>query len=288
VASRHASGVGVDAIEFFSDEMERSFKKTSELEASLEHAIDAGELRLEYQPIVDAQTRELVAGEALIRWTSPLRGAVPPDVFIPIAEESGLIQRLSDWVVERAFADVASWREAGLVPVRVSVNIPASQVSGRLSEKIGELLRDGRARPEDIGIELTESDQLVGSEGAQRVLAEIRAMGLTISIDDFGTGYSSLDYLRRFKVDVVKIDRSFLQGVPDDEGDCDLTRAAIAVGRALGLRTIAEGCETEAQLQFLRESECDSVQGYLFGASMSTTDFAKLIADANQGVGSEL
>jgi len=282
VAARHDVGVGVDAIEFFSDQMERSFKKTSELEASLERAIDGGELRLEYQPIVDAQTRCLVGGEALVRWMCPERGPIPPDVFIPIAEESGLIQRLGEWVLRKAFEDVGAWRDAGLVPVRISINVAASQVTRSLCDLIADLVLAGPARPEDFGIELTESNVLVESERAQRVLQRIREMGLTISIDDFGTGYSSLDYLRRFQVDVVKIDRSFLQGVPNDEGDCDLTRAAIAVGRALGLRTVAEGCETEAQLEFLRAAQCDTVQGWLFSPSISASDFAKLVSETNR------
>ncbi len=281
VASRHVVGVGVDSIEFFSDEMERTYRKASEVESSLEHAIDAGHLRLEYQPIVDAQTRQLVGGEALLRWTCPVRGVIPPDVFIGIAEESGLIQRLGEWALRRAFADIGEWRGRGLQPVRISVNVSASQVTRSLCDLVADLIQIGQARPEDIGLELTESDVLVESERAQRVLQQIRKMGLTISIDDFGTGYSSLDYLRRFEVDVVKIDRSFLQGVPENESDRDLTRAAIAVGRALGLRTIAEGCETEEQLQFLRDAQCDSVQGWLFGAAMSASDFAKLIAEAN-------
>ncbi len=282
VAGRHAVATGVDSVEFFSDSMERTFRKASDIESSLERAIEEDQLRLEYQAIVDAQTRCVVGAEALVRWTCPERGIVPPDVFIPIAEESGLIQRVGEWVLRQAFADVGTWRNAGLVPGRISINVSAFQVTRSLCDLIADLLQAGPARPEDFGVELTESDMLVESDGAQLVLQRIREMGLTISIDDFGTGYSSLDYLRRFQVDVVKIDRSFLQGVPEIGGSCDLTRAAIAVGKALGLRTIAEGCETEEQLQFLREAQCDSVQGWLFGASMSAEDFAKRLADENQ------
>lgn len=282
VAAAHVVAVGRDAIEFFSDEMERTFRQASDLEASLERALEEDQLHLEYQPIFDVQTGALAAGEALVRWTCPRRGRIAPDVFIPVAEECGLIQRLGDWVLERAFTDVARWRASGLLPVRISVNVSASQVTNALVDRVEELLRNGGARPEDIGIELTESALLAESDNARRVLQRIRASGLSISIDDFGTGYASLDYLRRFEVDVVKIDSSFLQGVPESQGDCDLTRAAIAVGSALGLKTVAEGCEREEQLQFLERSGCDLVQGYLLGRPMPASDFAKLIAEAAQ------
>ena len=193
-----------------------------------------------------------------------------------------MIQPLGEWILRRVFADVEDWRRDGLQPVPVSVNVSASQVSDLLRSRLASLIEGGAARPEDIGIELTESAPLAENEDSQRVIRSIREMGFKVSIDDFGTGYSSFEYLRRFEVDVIKVDRSFLQGVPHDQENCGLTRAAIAVGRALGLHTIAEGCETEEQLAFLREVGCDMVQGHLFSQAVPVDAFKKLIVASNR------
>jgi diguanylate cyclase (GGDEF)-like protein len=268
VAMYRAKERGGALIEVFDEAIRAEMVARIELEHNLRSAIAQGHLCLEYQPVVTASGRELVALEALVRWDDPELGLLYPDTFIPLAEQSGLIVPLGHWVIEEACRQIAEWRSAGstLGLVRIDVNLSARQFT---DARLVTVLCDSLARHDlagsDLGIEITESVLMEDAESTTATLGALKELGLHLAIDDFGTGYSSLGYLQSFPVDAVKIDRSFIKSMSEG-GDDVIVSAVVSLAGALGLEVVAEGVETTAQLAHLRHLGCELVQGYLFGA----------------------
>jgi len=251
------------------------------MEAQLRHAVENDEFSLVYQPRIDLRTNHCTGVEALLRWNNAALGAVPPSDFIPIAEETGAIVPIGAWVLREACLQAADWRNRGLGPIHVAVNLSARQFADpRLHESILETLEDVGLPGEFLELELTESMVMRHPEQAARWLAAIKRTGVRLSIDDFGTGYSSLAYLNRFPIDTVKIDRSFIRNVPDSHSDTQITSAVIALGHSLGLAVIAEGAETQKQIDFLRKEGCDEVQGYFFSRPIPAADVESFLGRA--------
>ena len=241
-------------------------------------ALEAGEFITHYQPQVDLSTGRISGIEALVRWQQPEFGYVPPSAFIPLAEETGLIVPLGEWVLRTSCAQAKSWQDAGLNPVRVAVNLSPRQFrTTGLGETVANALRDSALPPDHLILEITESSAMEDVDHSRKLLQELKGIGVQISFDDFGTGYSSLNYLKRFPVDMLKIDRSFVKGIPANGNDRAITSAIIALAHCLHLKVIAEGVETEEQLSFLRSENCDEIQGYHFSQPLSENGVAKLL-----------
>ncbi len=249
---------------FFSPEMTVLAQQRLHLEAELRRALVQDELVLYYQPQVSLQTGHLDGLEALVRWQHPSRGMIPPGEFIPMAEESGLIVLLGEWVLRKACQQISEWSKQGLSLPLIAVNVSAVQLSrGDFFDTVQTILRETAVSPEFLELEITESSVMSDLTDAAKTLAKLQALGLRLSIDDFGTGYSSLSYLQELAVDKLKIDISFVRGMTSDEGKAAIVQAVIALGHGLGLEVIAEGVETQAQLEALRLLQCDMMQGYL-------------------------
>jgi EAL domain-containing protein (putative c-di-GMP-specific phosphodiesterase class I) len=230
------------------------------------------EFILHYQPQVSLQTGELAGVEALIRWEHPDRGLISPAEFLPVAEESGLIVQMGEQVLYQACHQAAQWYRAGRL-VKVAVNIAERQFKHvNLPELIDKVLIKTGLPPEFLDLELTEGILIDNADEALRVLKTIKKMGVMLSLDDFGTGYSSLSYLKKFSLDTLKIDRSFIMDLPDDSDDKAITQAVVDLGRALGLEVIAEGVENDAQLNFLKEIGCQVMQGYYFSRPVPASE----------------
>ena len=257
---------GKNNIQFYSAELADMAARQFELESALRLALVRNELVLHYQPKVDVASGRIIGLEALVRWNQPGRGLVPPGEFIPLAEERGLIVPMGRWVVQAACRQMRSWIDAGLQPPPVAVNLSARQFGDdQLVADIAGALARYEIEPMMLEVELTESVLMADPDRANAVLQRLHTMGVHISIDDFGTGYSSLSYLKRFPAETVKIDRSFISGLPNDGDDAAITQAVIAMAHSLGLNVVAEGVETADQLAMLRRLGCDEAQGYLLG-----------------------
>jgi EAL domain-containing protein (putative c-di-GMP-specific phosphodiesterase class I) len=231
----------------------------------LDGAIERNEFDVYYQPIYDIGTQLIQGVEALVRWRHPVHGMILPDRFIPVAEECGLIEEIGAWVLERAISQVRIWADAGIPAIRVSVNVSARQLeSSALPALVRALLERYEVAASCLEIEITESSIMRDVAAAVRLLRRLRELGVRVSIDDFGTGYTSLAFLKRFPVDQLKIDRSFVVDVTDGAFDGAIIRAVTTLARALGVQTVAEGVELPEQMERLRALDCDLVQGYLF------------------------
>ncbi|MCG7900191.1 MAG: EAL domain-containing protein [Candidatus Thiodiazotropha weberae] len=269
---------GRNTYRFFTWEMNREAEGRISMGAALRNAIREKEFLLHYQPIVDIADGQIVGAEALIRWESPGRGRVRPDEFIPVAEESGLIVPIGDWVLQQAALDLKQWDRAGLKMELLSVNVSTVQFQYEgFLEKMADLLKANQHLSSRLFLEITESVFLNEHREPGVRLGVLRQQGIRISIDDFGTGYSSLSYLKRFPVDKIKIDRSFVRDVTTDPEDAALCEAIIAMAHHLGLKVVAEGVETEAQWQFLRKSGCDFAQGFYFSQPLTVGDFTEYL-----------
>ncbi|MDQ1924714.1 putative bifunctional diguanylate cyclase/phosphodiesterase [Massilia pseudoviolaceinigra] len=262
-----------DSVTFYSHDMNQGMQERMRLESGLRQALADGELLLHYQPKFEISTRSMVGAEALVRWMHPQRGLVPPAEFIPLAEATGLIVQLGEWVLEAACAQAAQWQAAGLPPFRLAVNVSAREFSPALPVRVSETLARYQLDPSWLELEITESTLMHDIERVIAIMDRITALGVSLSLDDFGTGYSSLSYLKRFPIDTLKIDRSFTTGLPFDSNDCAIASTIISIGRQLRHRVIAEGVETLQQLEFLRDAGCDEVQGYLFSRPLPAADF---------------
>jgi EAL domain-containing protein (putative c-di-GMP-specific phosphodiesterase class I) len=230
-------------------------------------------LRLSYQPQQDAKTGSVVGFEALLRWKHPIRGEISPAVFIPIAEESGIILEIGDWVLKTACREAATWEQ----PLTVAVNVSAIQLyNPDFVQELHQILLDTGLSPRRLEIEITETALVRDFNRALTTLRQIKALGIRIAMDDFGTGYSSLSNLRAFPFDKIKIDGSFIKSVNSNEQAATIVRAVLGLGRGLGLPVLAEGVETDAELQFLRDEMCDEVQGYLLGRPAAIGHFRHL------------
>ncbi|MCU1759776.1 EAL domain-containing protein [Pseudomonas sp. 14P_8.1_Bac3] len=274
IALYEAKAAGRNTWRFYAGDMNARIIERRRLESDLRFAIKHGELRLHFQPryrIVDGQ---MVGAEALVRWQHPERGLIAPDTFIPIAEESGLILALSNWVLETAFTSAARWPENLFVSVNLS---PTEFKRGNLVERVQKALFDSRINPARVELEITESVMLEDASGALEVMRTLKRLGVRIAMDDFGTGYSSLSYLRAFPFDGLKIDRSFLTRLVDSEDDKAIIQAIVGLGRALSLTVTAEGVETADHLNLLREVSCDEGQGYFLSRPLETDAFNELI-----------
>jgi len=275
IAMYRAKASGKNAFQFYSSQMDVHSTRLLALESGLRRAIERDELALHYQPKVDVHTGRVSGVEALVRWKHPDLGLVPPSHFIPLAEETGLIIPLSKWVLREACEQGTAWRRQGLPPVRIAVNLSARQfIDDSLIEQTGKTLQETGMDPALLEFEITESMMMYNSDKTIEVLSAFRSMGIHIAIDDFGIGYSSLSHLKQFPIDIIKMDRSFVKDIPADQADAAIADAIIAMGKRLGIRVVAEGVETHAQLVFLRERGCDEIQGYYFSKPLPAGEFA--------------
>ncbi len=270
---------GRQQYQFFDARMNAQAHERLLLENHLRRALLRGELSLHYQPQIDLRSDAVVGVEALLRWQHPERGMVPPDEFIPIAEETGLIAEIGEWVLRTACNQASTWQAAGLPPVRMAVNLSVRQLLRQfdLPGLVGAVLRDSGLAAPSLDLEITESTLLADPGHAIEVLRELHGMGLQITVDDFGTGYSSLSYLKRLPLDRIKIDQSFVRDIPDAD-DVVIVQTILAMAKQLKIGVVAEGVETLAQCQFLREQRCEEAQGYLFSHPLRAEACAELLA----------
>jgi diguanylate cyclase (GGDEF)-like protein/PAS domain S-box-containing protein len=278
LAMYRAKESGRNAYQMFTAEMQTRVTERLALEGRLRRALERGEFELHYQPQVDLRSNRVFGCEALIRWRQPELGMIPPASYIPLAEETGLIVPIGEWVLRTACRQCKAWQDAGLPAVAVAVNISARQFREKnLLQLVAAILAETGLAPGQLELEVTES---VIMHDAQQVIASLEAfrdMGVRLSVDDFGTGYSSLSYLKRFPVDRLKVDQSFVRDLSTDGDDVAIARAIITLGHTMNLRVIAEGVETPEQLAFLRMHQCDEIQGYLFAKPMPAEEFGKLL-----------
>ncbi|HEU4851804.1 MAG TPA: EAL domain-containing protein [Telluria sp.] len=270
---------GSNNVQFYAREMNSSHEEKLKLREGLRGALEAGQFSLVYQPKIDLRTGRIFGVEALARWNHPEHRHVSPARFIPLAEECGMIVQLGEWVMHTACAQNKTWRDAGLPPVTMSVNVSARQFEEKhLVDRVAEALRQSELPPDGLEIEVTESLIMRDLQQAVGRMRELKAMGISLSVDDFGTGYSSLSALKSFPISSLKIDKSFVSDLATSQDDQAIAMAVISLGHKLNLRVIAEGVETEQQCRFLRDNDCDEMQGYLFSRPVGPADFAAMLA----------
>ncbi|MDE1168696.1 MAG: EAL domain-containing protein [Pseudomonas sp.] len=266
---------GRNRVECYTRDLTAQATERVALEHELRRAIERNELSLAYQPKFSLKTQSLVGAEALIRWTHPSFGDVPPEHFIPLAEENGMILQLGDWVLERACQQMREWNLSYKAFGPLSVNLAGAQLrQPNLLRRIEQLLKEAHLKPDCLQLEITENFIMSQAEEALAVLHQLKRLGVQLAIDDFGTGYSSLSYLKRLPLDILKIDQSFVRGLPDDPHDAAIVRAIIALGRSMQLTVIAEGVETQAQQEFLAAEGCEQIQGYIVSLPLPAEEFA--------------
>jgi len=284
MAMYRAKESGRNAYRFFTPEMNAAAVARMDLQNDLHRALERGEFSVVYQPIFEPATARVAGAEALIRWNHPTRGLVPPDQFIPLAEDTGLIVPIGEWVLRTACAEASVWQEMGWPGLGISVNLSRRQLQRNLSQDdVRQVLVETGLPAHLLAFEITESLIMDDTDHALSWFKAIKDMGISLSIDDFGTGYSSLGYLKHFPVDVVKIDRSFVSDLDVAGGDVALIEGIIALAHSLGLRVVAEGVETTEQLEFLRSHKCDLAQGYLFSKPLAAEDFRTLMSRHSMG-----
>jgi diguanylate cyclase (GGDEF)-like protein len=269
---------------FYALEMSNAADERLALENDLRRALELGQLELHYQPKVDIPTNRIRSAEALLRWRHPTRGMVPPHMFIPIAEETGLIVQIGEWVLREACRQVRAWMDLGMSPVRVAVNLSAKQFRQvDLVAVVRSAIEDAQLQPGYVELELTESAIMDSAEDSAATLGILSTMGVHISIDDFGTGYSSLSHLRRYPLDKLKIDSSFVRDLLSNPDDASIVKAIISLAHNLRLRVVAEGVETAEQLSLLRELGCDQYQGYFCSPAVPPHEFQALLHKMRAG-----
>ena len=277
-AMQQAKHLGGGRFQFFSHSLQHSTFERLQLENQLRKAIAEHQLKVFYQPKLCLATGKLQAAEALVRWDHPQLGRVPPSDFIGLAEETGLIGAIGELVLREACRQACEWQREGLAPIRVSVNLSGHQLrQGTLVSLVRQVLEDTGLAPHFLELELTESQLLENVEYVIATFQQLHRLGVKLSIDDFGTGHSSLSYLKRFEVDYVKIDQTFIQGVGRCSEDEAITVAIIAMAHSLDLKVVAEGVEDEVQLAFLKAQHCDEVQGYLISCPVNSLELSDLL-----------
>jgi diguanylate cyclase (GGDEF)-like protein/PAS domain S-box-containing protein len=275
VAMYRAKEAGKNTYQFFSAEMNTTTFERLVLENGMRQALERNEFELHFQPQVHATSRELVGVEVLLRWRHPQLGLIQPGRFIPLAEETGLIKPIGNWVLAESCRQLTEWDRSGLKVPRVAVNLSARQFEQQnLILLVSSALEHAGLSPERLELEITESMIMLNPLETVRILNELKQLGVKLSIDDFGTGYSSLSILKRFPLDTLKIDRSFIDGLPQDGDSAAITEAVLAMARKMGFTVVAEGVEHEAQAEFLAQRGCDILQGYCFGKPMPVEHFA--------------
>ncbi|WP_275096356.1 putative bifunctional diguanylate cyclase/phosphodiesterase [Sedimenticola hydrogenitrophicus] len=280
-AMYHAKDLGKNNFQFFTEQLNKVSMERLLLETGLRRALEKGEFELYYQPQIDLASERLVGLEALLRWRHPELGGVPPDIFIPIAEESGQIIRIGEWVISRAIEQSLAWQRQGYEPVRISVNLSGKHLQNHeFTDYLVELLETTGIDTDLLGIEITESSLLFNREQTLLTLGDIKAMNIKLSMDDFGTGYSSLGYLKQFPIDVLKIDRSFIQDIQVRDAETGLVKTIIDMGHVLGMEVVAEGVETREQLEYLKKHGCDTVQGFFFSRPLPAGEIVNLLRKA--------
>ncbi|MDP1929405.1 MAG: EAL domain-containing protein [Thiobacillus sp.] len=277
-AMYQAKASGRSTYHFYTPELNLAISERLELENSLRHALERDEFRVYYQPRIDVVSGRIIGAEALIRWDCPGKGIIPPDSFISIAEETGLIIPIGQWILEEACRQNSAWQRAGLPPISVSVNLSPIQFRhAGLVQSVAAALQQADLHPACLELELTESFVMHDAERINVAMQSLKALGVDIAVDDFGTGYSSLSYLKRFPVDRLKVDKSFVRDIDSDPDDAAIVRAIITLGHALGLKVVAEGVETRAHLEFLQQHGCDELQGYYFSRPVPAAEMEALL-----------
>jgi diguanylate cyclase (GGDEF)-like protein/PAS domain S-box-containing protein len=280
IAMYRAKEQGRNAFQFYSAQMNVHSIERLTLESSLRRALERRELVLHYQPRIDFRSRLITGVEALMRWRHPELGLVPPAKFIPLAEETGLITPIGEWALAAACAQHEAWTRVGLGHLRIAVNLsPRQFLQGDLQKSVARILAEAGCDARKLELEITEGTVMRNPESVVTLLQQLKNMGIHIAIDDFGTGYSSLAYLKRFPIDSLKIDRSFVKDVPEDAGDVAINVAIIAMAHSLGLKVVAEGVETREQFDFLRKEGCDEMQGYFFSRPLPVEEVTALLLE---------
>ncbi|HEY7841818.1 MAG TPA: EAL domain-containing protein, partial [Gammaproteobacteria bacterium] len=285
-AMYQAKAGGRNAVCFFHRDLNERLISQVEMAADLRHAIERGEFSLVYQPKVARLTGRVAGAEALLRWTHPQRGPVPPGQFIPVAEEAGLIGEIGAWVLREACIQAREWRDLGIERFHVAVNVSGAQFrQPEFCENVRRIIEETGVFPEELELEITESITIEDSEKSVRILDQLHDMGVRISVDDFGTGYSSLSYLQQFRVHRLKVDRAFIQADPSKSSSRSIVRAIVALGHGLGLLVTAEGVETKEQLDFVTDCGCDEVQGFYVSRPLSVEAFLAFARGTRPGTG---
>lgn len=274
---------GGNRYRFFTPGMRLETVQRWQLENGMRQALELGELQLVYQPQVEAQTGRMVGVEALLRWHHPEQGVMSPATFIPLAEETGFIVPIGDWVLRTACAQAKAWQEAGLPPIRVAVNLSARQFQeGRLEATVRRVLAETGLEPQFLELEITEGIMMTNHTQTVEQLHRLKALGVKVAIDDFGIGYSSLGYLKKFPIDTLKIDKSFIRDCTDVPEDAAIVKAVIALAKNLNIPVVAEGVENPRQLAFLCAEGCDVIQGYLYSPPVSAEEVAELLRQQSE------
>jgi diguanylate cyclase (GGDEF)-like protein/PAS domain S-box-containing protein len=278
MAMYHAKDSGRNSVQFFDEHMNKKAVELLEMENDLRYAIEREELELYYQPQYASADCSMQGVEALLRWHHHSKGIISPGHFIPIIEDTGLIIPIGEWVLRKACADMAKWQQQGIPVNRIAINVSARQFKQpSFISLVQEVVRETGIDPSQLELELTESLLIDDLDHTLDALSQLRAMGVRMAIDDFGTGYSSLNYLKQFPVDSLKIDQSFIRGLPENAEDAQITRTIISMAHNLGLGVIAEGVETEQQLKFLQQVECEEVQGFYFSKPLPEAELLEYI-----------
>ena len=266
-----------ESVAFYSQDMNLGMQSRMRLETGLRHALAGQQLLLHYQPKYELISGRMIGAEALVRWRHPDLGMIPPAEFIPLAESTGLVVQIGEWVLNAACAQAQAWKRAGLPPIRLAVNVSAREFTPALPTRVAATLARYDLEPAWLELEITESTLMHNIERVIGIMDRITELGVALSLDDFGTGYSSLSYLKRFPIDTLKIDRSFTTGIPIDANDCAIASTIISIAQQLQHKVIAEGVETAEQLAFLKSSGCDEVQGYLLSRPLPSEDFERIL-----------
>ncbi|MGE5621799.1 MAG: putative bifunctional diguanylate cyclase/phosphodiesterase [Bacillota bacterium] len=284
VAMYRAKENGRNSVQHYNDALRPPFGRRAMLAGELRHALERDQLSLHYQLQLDLKSGAVAGMEALLRWRHPEFGEIAPHRFLPLAEETGLIEPIGDWVMHQACLQNRLWQEAGLPPLRVAVNLSARELAWPgLAARIAQCLRSTGLDPAYLELELSESASMHAPDKTLQLMRTLRELGVGLSIDNFGAGYSSLSYLKRFPIDTLKIDRSFVQDIATDADNAAITSAIIGMARSLKQKVVAEGVETAEQLEFLRRQGCDEIQGYFFSAPLAAPDVERRVLQAGAG-----